>query len=136
MRGGGALSAPSAEVLDPGQQLGEGERLGQIVVAAGTQPLHAVVDLAQRGEKQHRRRVAGLAQVLNQAQSVQVRQHAVDDQQVERPDRSHQQAFPPVLGDLGAVPALAQTLGQILRRIAIVLDDQNAHGVGPGSHHG
>ena len=42
--------------LHAGQQLGERERLGQVVVAAGLQAAHAIVDRAARAQNQHRRR--------------------------------------------------------------------------------
>ena len=50
-----AAAAAARQHLDAGQQLGEGIGLGQIVVAAGAQALDAVVDLAERGQDQHRR---------------------------------------------------------------------------------
>ena len=57
---GRARAAAAAERLDPGEQLGEGVGLGEIVVAAGAEPGDPVVDLAERGEDQHRRVVAAL----------------------------------------------------------------------------
>src|ERR671939_447254 len=45
---GGGVHAP--------QQLGEGEGLGEVVVAARLQPLHPVADAGARGEEQRGRR--------------------------------------------------------------------------------
>ena len=67
---------PAAERFDASQQFGIGVGLRQIIVAACPQALDAIVDLAQRGQEQHRRRIAGFAQVLHQTQPVQVWQHA------------------------------------------------------------
>ena len=44
--------------LHPGQQLGEPERFGQVVVSAGLQPQHHVDLLVPRG--QHDQHAAGL----------------------------------------------------------------------------
>ena len=133
--GGGALVTSPPEVLDAGQQLREGIGFGQVIVAAGAQPLDPIVDLAQRGQEQHRRRIAGLAQVLHQAQPVEVRQHAIDDQPIERLHGGTQQPLTAVLRDLGAVPALPQTFGEVLRGVAIVFDDQDTHGSDLGFPH-
>ena len=48
-----ALAAPGQR-LDPRQQLGEGEGLGQVVVAARLQAVHPLIDLGQRRQDQHR----------------------------------------------------------------------------------
>ena len=74
-----ALGAAARQRLDARQQLGEGVGLGEIVVAAGAQALDAVVDLAERGEDQHRRLAVLGAQGADQRQAVHLRQHAVDD---------------------------------------------------------
>src|SRR4051812_14115924 len=42
--GGRRARRPADEGVDAGQQLGKGERLGQVVVAAGFEPLHAVIN--------------------------------------------------------------------------------------------
>ena len=54
----------------------------EIVVAAGAQPLHAVVDLAERGQNEHRGVVGARAKRSDERQAVPLRQHAVDDQHV------------------------------------------------------
>ena len=47
---------------DPGGKLGEIERLDEIVVGAGVQPLDPVRDLVERSQDDHRRDVAPGAQ--------------------------------------------------------------------------
>src|SRR5271166_727464 len=49
-----ALRAPPRQSLDAGEQFRKCVGFGEIVVAAGAKPLHAVVDLAERGEDQDR----------------------------------------------------------------------------------
>ena len=71
------VAAP-AERLEARQQFGEGERLDEVIVAAGAQSAHAIVDLAERADDQGRRDVAGVAQSAHDGDAVDVRQHAVD----------------------------------------------------------
>ena len=63
--------AAAGQRLDPGDQLGEGVGLDQIVVAAGAAgPSTRSLDLAQRRQEQHRRLVALAAQRLDHGDAV------------------------------------------------------------------
>ena len=120
--------APPRQHLDAGDQLGQRKWLRQVVVAAGAQALDAVVDMAHRRQDQHRRLVARAAQGLDQAQSVEARQHPVDDQHVVVAGARHLETVLAVVGELGAVVRLAQSALHELGGLAIVLDDEHAHG--------
>jgi len=80
------LAAPPAAAprqnLDARKQFGERIRLREIVVTAGTQSLHAVVDLPERGENQHRRLDAVGPQRRDDRKAVELGQHAIDDHHV------------------------------------------------------
>ena len=93
-----AAAAPQQR-LHARQQLGERERLGQVIVAAGLQPLHAIVDGVARAEDQHRHLLLLRAQLLDQREAVELRQHHVDHG-----------------GVVAAVERLAQRLGAGRRR--------------------
>ena len=56
--------------------------LAEIVVGAGVEAGDAVLDRAARGEDQHRRADAGLAQAAQQLAAVRVRQTEVEDDQI------------------------------------------------------
>ena len=116
-----------ASELQPGQQLREGVRLGQIVVAAAAQALDPLVDVAHRADEQHRRLLAGGAQRLDHAEPIQLGQHAIDDQHVVFRARRQQQAFLAAVHHLHVVAALLQALGHVAGGIAVVLDDQHVH---------
>src|SRR5205814_1291210 len=58
--------AAARQGLEAGEQLTEGERLGQIVVGTDFQPPHAVVDGVERRQHQDRRRHAVAAQLAAQ----------------------------------------------------------------------
>src|SRR5258708_3472336 len=67
---------------DPGQQLGEGEGLGQVVVGAGVQPRDPVLDRGPGGQHQDRRLDSLGANLAANLESVHPRQHHVPDDQV------------------------------------------------------
>ena len=99
--------------LDAGEQFGEGERFGQVVVAAGSQALDAVVHLRQRRKNEHRRLVAARAQTLDDGETVTLGQHAIDDDDIVVGALGQIEPGIAVVGHVGTVPALAQRLGEV-----------------------
>src|SRR5258708_24503651 len=71
------VAAP-AQRLDARQQLDEGEGLDQIVITAGAQAAHAIVDFPERTDDQDGRGDAVVAQLTHDRNAVDVRKHAVD----------------------------------------------------------
>ena len=69
--------------LEPGGELGEGEGLDHVVVGAGAQAAHPLVDGADRGQQDGRGLDAGGAHRLQQREAVEVGKHAVEHQGVE-----------------------------------------------------
>ena len=67
------------ERLDARQQFGEGERLCQIIVAAGLQAPHAVIHGGLGAEDQHRDVDVLGAELLDEAQAVELGQHDIHD---------------------------------------------------------
>ena len=120
--------AAARQRLDAGEQLRESVGLGQIIVAAGAQSLHAVVDLAERREDQRRRLDALLAQARDQRQPVHLRQHAIDEQHVIVAVARARIAGEAVRRMLRDMALLAKSLDEIVARLAIVFDNENAHG--------
>src|SRR5258708_6948021 len=119
-----SVAAP-AKRLDPRQQLNERERLDQVVVAAGAQAAHSVVDFSKCADDQDGRGDAVVAQLTHNRDAVEVRKHAVD--------RDHG-----ILAGRAAAPGLAAADGQIHLATAgrarvhdltggfrVVLNDQN-----------
>ena len=122
---------PAGQNLDPGEELGEGVGFGEIVVAPGPQALDPVVYLAERGQDQDRRLASLLAQGPDQGEAVELRQHAVDDEDVVVPALGHAVSVEPVGRVIHHVARLAEGLDEVGRRLAIILDDQDAHGETP-----
>ena len=78
----GGFDAPQDRV-DAGDQLARRERLDDVVVGAAPQPGELVLLLALRGQQDHRRRAAlALAQVAQDLEAVEPRQHQVEDDEV------------------------------------------------------
>ena len=88
------LLRPAAQRLDPGQQLLEGERLGDVVVRAGAQRLHLEVHRVLGGEHQHRGAVAAVAQRAQHLEAVHLRA-AADRARSGRSARPRPGAAPP-----------------------------------------
>ena len=68
--------------LDARDDLGEAERLGDVVVAAGPEGLDLVLDATLRRQEEDRRPEAALAQALPDLDPVDVGEHPVEDDQV------------------------------------------------------
>ena len=109
----------------PGEQLLEGERLGQVVVGAGVEPLDPVADGVAGGEHQDRHAVADLAQRAGGLQAVEPRHHHVhhDGVGVDPADPGERLGAVGGGGDLVAVEL--QRPPQRLPDGAVVLDDED-----------
>ena len=126
--GGALLRGPAGTAqqgAQAGQQFARGKRLGQIVVGAQLQSDHAVDLLAPAGEHQHRH-LALPADPTQHLESVDVRQHHVQDDGV--PGLGHRPGRPgsaELLGLHGKAERLKVVGGQ-LAEILVIVDDQDA----------
>ena len=126
-RGFAARGAPAQQRLDARQELGERERLGEIVIAPRLEPADAVVDAAEGGQHQHRSLDAPLAQTLDDREAVELRQHAIGHDEIELPLGGAVEPLAPIGGVLDGVAALAQPLDEEARGLGIVFDEQHVH---------
>ncbi len=92
----GGPAGPAQDGADPGDELLQAERLGDVVVRAGGEALHLVADTVLGGEEEHRQVVTGvpvgrpgylaaagaLAQLLDDGEAVEVGEHHVEHDQV------------------------------------------------------
>ena len=78
------LLAPPQQRAQPRPQLAQRERLDEVVVGAGVEPVDAVVDRVARGQHQHRRAVAGRAQPAADLEPVEPRHRDVEHDRVDR----------------------------------------------------
>src|SRR5581483_7860195 len=124
----GILPPPPAEPIDAREQLAEGERLGEVVIAARAQTLDPLIYIAERAQDEDGRGVVRLAQRIDDGEPVDVAwEHAVhDDDVVPFADRE-EQTVAAVLGVIGSVAGLLQPLGDESRHPLVVLDDEDLH---------
>ena len=117
------------------QQLLEMEGLGQVVVAAGLQTPYPVGGIAARGQKQHRRVVAALAQCAADGEPVDLRQHDIEQYQAVGLRGEPLQSGAPVAGLIDRVAFGAQVLDQSGGEVRIILDHEDPVGaVGRRAH--
>jgi hypothetical protein len=125
----GAVAAPR-ERLQPRQELVEGERLRQVVVGAGLQPAHAVLDRVERGQDEHVHVLAGGTQAAQDLEPLDARQHEIQHHDVVGSAARHPQADLAIGRGVDLVARSRQQLPQRLDHLGRVLDEQDAHGRG------
>jgi hypothetical protein len=126
-RGWLAERGPAEESVDPGDQDREGERLAEIVVRAGVEPLGLVEVPVLRGEHEDRRRVPAMAEVGAHPVAVAARQHDVEQDQVVGALLGPPEPFESVPDDLDRETLRGQTTPQRARDLGVVLDEQQLH---------
>ncbi len=122
----------AGERAQPGEQLLDRKRLGQVVVGAGVEPDHAVADAVERRQHQDRHVVARAAGAAAHAEAVHVGQAHVEDHQVGLLALHRREALGAGAGELDAVARLAQLELEHAGDRGVVLDDQDT--LGRGGH--
>jgi D-alanyl-D-alanine carboxypeptidase/D-alanyl-D-alanine-endopeptidase (penicillin-binding protein 4) len=118
---------PPTQRPDPGHQLVEGERLGQVVVGAELQPLDPVGDRTARGEHQHPGQRAGRHQVGADLVAVDTRQVPVQHHDVVPGHQGHLVSRRSVGGDVDGEPLAPQPARDGLGQGLFVLDHEHPH---------
>src|SRR6516225_526709 len=115
-------SAAPGERIDPRQHFAECERLDQVIVAAGTQASHAIVDFTQSAEDQRRRDDPFFPQPANDLDPIDARQHAVHRHRDIIDGQSPAQPVFAVDREIDVVAARFQAIHQLFGRLRVVLD--------------
>ena len=123
--------APPRERAQPRQQLGERERLDEVVVGAAVEAGDAVLDRVARGQHQHGRPDAGAAQPPAGLEAVEARQHHVEHDRVVGVRLRHPERVLAVRRHVGGEPLAGQPAPDQARHPQVVLDDQHAHAQNP-----
>ena len=118
---------PPRENFNARQKFGEGVGLRDVVVTAGPETPHAVVDLTECRKDEHRGVDVLLAKGAHEREAVELRQHAVDDEDIVLAALRHGIAVEAVGRVVGDMPCLAERLDEVGGRLTVVLDDQNTH---------
>jgi hypothetical protein len=133
-RGPGGLA--TAERTQPGGELGEGEGLGEVVVRAGVEPEHAVVDGIARGHEQDPHRVLALSDPPGELEAGHAGHHHVHDRQVERLLAEGDERLDTVLDGRDPVPLGRESAFHQGTHLVVVLDHQQPHNGPPRTHRG
>ncbi len=120
-----ALAA--GERAQAGQQLPEIERLGQVVVGAGVESLHARLDGVSRRQHENRHVGPGGANLAADRQAVAQRQHHVQHDGVVVVLKTLLRRRDAVARDVHRVGRLAQPLRDEAGSVRLVFDQQDPH---------
>ena len=120
---------PSQECPEPRKELGESERLGEVVVRARVEPGDAAVHLRTRGQHQHGYGIAGAAEPATYLEPVDTGHEDVEDQRIGalRSLGDHRERRFTIGGELDVIPL---ELERALKRLAdrpLVVHDKDAH---------
>jgi hypothetical protein len=126
--GGTFRGSPADERPEPGQQLGERERLGEVVVRAGVQPRDPVGNAVAGRQHEDRAPVPGISEPPAHLKAVEIGQHHVEDDGVVRVLRCEPECFLAVTGDVDGVALFLQAALEQSGHLHLVFHDQGAHG--------
>ena len=122
------LGRAAGEGPQAGRQLGEGERLDQVVVGAGVEPGDAVGHGVARGQEQDRGLHAPAAQPAADLEPVDAGQHDVEDDRVVGGDGDPVERLFAAAGEVDGVALLGQPAAEQAGQPRLVFDHQDAHG--------
>src|SRR5208337_3343144 len=123
----GLVQAAPCDRPNASQELGERERLWQVIVRPEVQPLHSVRHLTPRRKKERGCLDPGVAQLTEQIESVPLRQHHVEQQKVVGPAYRSLKTRLAIRGDVDDKAVLSQTFVNVFARNRVILDVQNLH---------
>ena len=113
---------------DPGEQLVEVERLREVVVGAGVEAAHHVLDGVARGEHQDRRVATFTPQLGRDLEPVLLGKHHVEQDDVVLVDVGQHGGLVAIGRDVHHVALLLQSLLDESGDLPVVLHDENLHG--------
>ena len=128
---------PGEQALDPGEQLCRVERLDEVVVGAGPQAAHLLLDLAL-GRQHDDRDVAGgpllRPDLRGDLVAVELREHDVQEDQVGCLGAPQAESFRAIRGDEDVVALLLERVLQESLDVRVIVDDEDlAHQSSIGS---
>ncbi len=123
------LGAPPQR-LHPGEQLLQGERLGDVVIGAHLERLYFEIDGILRGQHQHRHPLAAIAQRPQHLEARQGGQAQVEHEHVVVAAGREAQPFGAVPDQVRVEARLGQAPLHVLSDGLVVFDDEDFHPVG------
>jgi len=124
---------PAAERTHPRDELGEGERLGEVVVRAEVKAVHPVPDPGRRGQHQHAGLPARGEDPTADLVAVHERQVAVQDHHVVAVHHDALKRGVPVVADVDGHRPPPQSLGDRVGHDPLVLGHEHPHCASPST---
>jgi len=122
-------SSPAQQRPDTRQELGECERLGEVIVGTLVEADDPVFDGVLRGQDKYWRLNATFAQRGEDIDPVAARQHEIEQEEVEGALARQEEAFFSCGRNRDLVVLGLEARTQRIRDLRFVLDDQDVHGV-------
>ena len=122
-------SAPAQQRPDAREQLGECERLGEVIVGALVEADNPIFDRVLRRQDEYRRLNAAFAQRGEDIDTIAARQHQIEQQKVEGGLICEEEAFFSGRRNRDFIVLRLESRAQRIRDLCFILDNQNAHGV-------
>ena len=118
---------PAQHGVDAGQELARLEGLGEVVVRAGVQTLHPVVEAGARREHEYGRPHAPRPQPPRELKAVEARKHHVEHDEVADAAQRILEPGGPVIGRLGLKAVLREQLAERFREQPLVFNYKYGH---------
>src|SRR5262245_19511105 len=118
--------AATGECVDASEKFCEGEGLDEVVVTTSAQAANPIIDLAQGTDDESRRHDSVLSEAPDDLDTIDARQHAVNRHHNIVGNPTEHQPLAAIGSKVNLIAASSQALAQLLRRVGIVLDDQDA----------
>jgi len=123
----GGAGGTTDEGLDAGEEFGEGEGLGQIIVATSLESADPVIDGGLGTQEEDGDPIALGAEALDELEAVKTGQHDIDDGGVVGGGGGEIEGGTAVMADIDGEPALTESVGDERSDLGIVLDYEEAH---------
>ncbi|MNH04589.1 hypothetical protein D3C79_638890 [compost metagenome] len=133
---GRGYAVTTQQYLDSRGHFVGGERLGQVVVSAGTQAAHPLIDVGEGADHQDRRSDLEVAQGGDDGQAVDLGQHAVQGDQVVAARNGFGQAFTAIVGPIHFQAVAGKFGDDFLAGDGVVFDGQYARHAGSWASNG
>jgi hypothetical protein len=122
---GGRATNKSLHARD---ELGKSERFREVVVASGLQATDAIVDCTFRAEEENRKGPTRRAETFDETDSVELREHYVDDRDIVVGRLGQRQTRLAVGRVIDGVAGLLEAAHDERSDFGIIFDNEHAHG--------
>ncbi|MNW55869.1 hypothetical protein D3C74_335570 [compost metagenome] len=112
---------------DPGEQLFGRERLGDIIIRPVVKPGDHIGGLTLGRKENDRRRLSLAAELAQHADSVELRHHNVEQQQIVYAAHGEIKSRAAIMDGVDGVVVLFQYLGHGFRQMHLIFNNQNSH---------